>query len=267
MEYDEYLKTNGVATRILSISDSHVPFQLPIETFSEYRNMVDILQLNGDIMDCQAISKFPKTYRVSPMEELIEGRQYLIDLIEYINPKKIVITYGNHDLRFQNYFSKNLDTDLLELMPKTALELVFVDGFNYYNKRQGTKIWYEPLNKLFNNIDVEYTDNWHCQIGETIFVHPLAFLTGAMKTSERAMQWFRNEGYKFSSLIMSHTHRTGEYTFGNTVCYEQGAACDVKKANYSDGRLVNSQKEGFIYICQDENGKLLKDKTQLVVLN
>ena len=106
VEYDEYLKTNGVATRILSISDTHVPFQLPIETFSEYRNRVDILQLNGDITDCQAISKFPKTYRVSPMEELIEGRQYLINLIEYINPKKVVITYGNHDLRFQTYFSK-----------------------------------------------------------------------------------------------------------------------------------------------------------------
>jgi hypothetical protein len=251
----------------LSISDTHVPFQLPIETFSEYRNRVDILQLNGDIMDCQAISKFPKTYRVSPMEELIEGRQYLIDLIEYINPKKIVITYGNHDLRFQSYLSKNLDTDLLELMPTTSLELVFVDGFNHYNKRERTKVWYEPLINVFPNIEINYTNNWHCQIGETIFCHPLAFSTGIMKTSEKAMQWFRNEGFNFTSLIMSHTHRTGEFTFGNTVLYEQGAACDVKKANYSDGRLTNSQKEGFIYICQDENGKLIKDKTQLVVLN
>ena len=69
----------------------------------------------------------------------------------------------------------------------------------------------------------------------------------------------------FTSLVMAHTHRTGEYTIGNTVTYEQG--CDTKKNNYSDGKLYNSQKEGFIYICQDSNGKLIKDKTKLVVLN
>ena len=170
-------------------------------------------------------------------------------------------------LGFRLILVKNLDTDLLELMPKTALELVFVDGFNHYNKRERTKVWYEPLNKVFTDIEIDYTDNWHCQIGETIFCHPLAFASGIMKTSEKAMQWFRNEGYNFTSLIMSHTHRTGEFTIGNTVLYEQGACCDTKQANYSDGRLTNSQKEGFIYICQDDNGKLIKDKTQLVVLN
>ncbi len=58
---------------------------------------VDVLQINGDVVDMQAISKFPKAYRLSPMEELISGRQYLIDLIEMLTPKRIVITYGNHD--------------------------------------------------------------------------------------------------------------------------------------------------------------------------
>jgi hypothetical protein len=66
---------------------------------------------------------------------------------------------------------------------------------------------------------------------------------------------------------MAHTHRTGEYTIGNTTIYEQGACCDTKKNDYSNGRLYNSQKEGFIYICQDTNGKIIKDKTKLVVLN
>ena len=43
--------------------------------------------------------------------------------------------------------------------------------------------------------------------------------------------------------------------------------CDVKANNYSDGRLGNSQIEGFIYICQDKNGEIIKDKTKLVCLN
>ena len=81
MEYDNYIHgVNGVDATILSLSDLHVPYQLNIELLKDFRN-VDILQLNGDISDNQAISKFPKSYRVSPMEEIIETRKYLIDLI------------------------------------------------------------------------------------------------------------------------------------------------------------------------------------------
>jgi predicted phosphodiesterase len=256
-----------INTRILSISDLHVPYQLPIETYKDYVGKVDILQINGDVGDCQGISKFPKAYRVSPMEELIETRQHLIDLIEYIKPKRVVVTYGNHDVRFQSYFAKNLDTDILELMPKTSLELILVDGFKHYNKRERAKIEYKPLIDVFDDVEIEYTDNWFCQIGETIFCHPTAFSSGILKTAEKAMMWFRNEGFQFKSLVMAHTHRIGQYTIGNTTIYEQGCCCDVKKVHYSDGLLVNSQKEGFIYICQDIDGNVIKDQTQLEVLN
>ena len=48
------------------------------------------------------------------------------------------LLYTSHDLRFQNYLAKNLDSDILELMPKTALELILIDGFNHYNKELHT---------------------------------------------------------------------------------------------------------------------------------
>lgn len=266
-EYADYLNSDGVATRILSISDNHVPFQLPIEIFKDYVGKVDILQLNGDVLDCQNLSKFPKLYRVSIMEEIIQGRQYIIDLINYIKPKKVVINFGNHESRLGAYLARNLDSDILELMPNNAMELIVVDGFNHYDKRNKCKSYYEPLVNVFDDVEIEYTGDWKCQIGQTIFCHPQAFSSGIMKTAEKAMSWFRNEGYVFTSLVMAHTHRSGEYTIGNTTIYEQGACCDTKKNNYSDGKLYNSQKEGFLYICQDSNGKIIKDKTKLVVLN
>ena len=58
-------ENNNVATRILSISDMHVPFNLPIDIFSNYVNKVDILQINGDAMDMFSLSKFNKNFRVS----------------------------------------------------------------------------------------------------------------------------------------------------------------------------------------------------------
>lgn len=86
--YEREIAERGVATRVLSISDLHFPFAKPIETFSKYVGRVDILQLNGDIFDCQSISKFSKSYRIPCIEELVEGRQYIIDLIDYINRRR-----------------------------------------------------------------------------------------------------------------------------------------------------------------------------------
>ena len=267
-EYYDYIHNNsGIATRVLSISDTHIPYNLPLDIFSDYVGKVDILQLNGDILDCQSISKFPKTYRVSMIEEMVQARQYIIDLIEYLKPKKVVINYGNHEMRFQAYLSRNLDDDMLELMPQTALDLICIDGFNHYDKKNKTKTWYEPLVNVFEDVEIVYTGNWHCQIGDTIFCHPSAFSSGIMKTAEKAMLWFRNEGYIFKTLVMSHTHRLGEYCIGNTVLYEQGTCSDVKKQNYLDGKLINSQKQGFLYLCQDEEGNTIREKTHLVKID
>lgn len=266
-EYERKVSGSQASERILCLSDFHVPFQLPVETFASYAGVADTLVLNGDIGDCQAISKFPKAYRISPMEELIRTRQYLIELIEYISPKKVICTYGNHDIRFQHYLAKNLDSDILELMPQTSLELIFVDGFRHYDKRTHAKVAYAPLTEVFEDIQIEYVDNWFCQIGDTIFCHPYAFSSAMMKTADKAMSYFRNEGYTFQTLVMAHTHRVGSYKVGNTMLYEQGCCCDVTQLHYGDGKLTPSQKEGFIYLGQDIHGKTIPSTVRLTSLN
>ena len=51
---------------------------------------------------------------------------------------------------------------------------------------------------VFTDIEVEYTENWHSQIGGTIFCHPSAFSSLPLKgTAEKALMWFRNEGFIF----------------------------------------------------------------------
>ena len=266
-EYERRLSGVQADTRILCLSDFHVPFHLPASTFSGYAGKVDTLVLNGDIGDCQAISSFPKTYRVSPMEELIAVRKYIIELIECIKPKKVYCLYGNHDIRFQSYLSKHLDSDILELMPQTSLELIFVDGFRHYDKRERSKIYYPPLTEVLDDVELHYIDSWHMQIGDTIFCHPIAFSSPIMQTSNKAMQYFRNEGYQFKQLVTAHTHRIGSYKIGNTMLYEQGCCCDVTRLQYGDGRLTPSQKEGFLYFGQDMAGSTIPSTVELVSLN
>ena len=58
--------TESNYTTILSLSDLHVPFQLDFHILGDFKG-VDVLQLNGDIIDCQSFRKFPKVYRIPPM--------------------------------------------------------------------------------------------------------------------------------------------------------------------------------------------------------
>lgn len=267
-EYDNYIHGfNSVATSILSISDLHYPFAKPLDTFKEYAGKIDILQLNGDILDCMQLSRFNKTYRTSPMDEIIEGRQYIIDLIEMIQPKKVLVNHGNHELRMGTYLAKNLDNELQELMPETAFDYIFLDGFTHYNRKTKAKVKYAPLCEVFDNIEIEYTGTWYSQYGNVLFCHPKTFASSPLKTAEKALYWFRNEGFEFKTLIMSHTHRVGSYKIGNSMIYEQGCCCETDKMRYNDGQLVNSQKEGFMIICLDIDGYVIEDKTKIITLN
>ncbi len=268
--YERELIERGVKTRILSISDIHFPFHLPKELLANYIGKIDILQLNGDIVDNQAISKFSKQYRISPMEEIIGAREYLIELIDYIQPKKVVCNIGNHDQRFANYISRNIDTDLLELLPNSSLELIFTDGIRHYDKRSKAKVFYEPLNKIFEpeGIQIEFVDDWKVKIGRTWFCHPLAYRSTIMGTADKCKSYLQDvdtEG--FDCVCMAHTHKTGDTYKGNIRLFEQGAFAYVEKMNYMDGKLVSPQQKGFALICQDIDGNLVQAASKVINLS
>lgn len=268
--YERELIERGVKTRILSISDIHFPFHLPKELLANYIGKIDILQLNGDIVDNQAISKFSKQYRISPMEEIIGARQYLIELINYVQPKKVVCNIGNHDKRFADYISRNIDTDLIELQPDTSLELIFIDGIKHYNKRDKSKVFYEPLKKIFEpeGIQIEFIDDWKVKIGRTWFCHPLAYRSTIMGTADKCKSYLQDiDTDGFDTVCMAHTHKTGDTYKGNIRLFEQGAFAYVEKMNYADGKLVSPQQKGFALICQDSDGNLVQAASKVINLS
>ena len=255
-------------TCILSISDLHIPFQKPVETFRGYAGKVDVLQINGDLLDNQGTSRFSKMYRVSPIEEMVVARQYVIDLIEMLRPKKVLVNYGNHELRLGQYLAKHLDNELQELIPETAFDYIFVDGFTHYDRKTRAKVKYPPLCEVFDDVEIEYSGTWYSKYGNVYFVHPRAFSSGPMKTAEKALSWFRNEtNQPVGTLVLAHTHRLGMYKIGKTMIYEQGCCCETNKMLYNDGNLINSQKEGFMLIYLDFDGNLIEDQTKLISLN
>lgn len=258
-----------IANRILSISDLHIPFNLPLETFKDYIGKVDTLVLNGDIEDAQNVSKFSKKYRVHFTEEMIMTRTYIIDLINMIQPKSVVIVKGNHEVRMGRYLSDQLNDDIMNLMPDSPMDLIINDGFKNRDRLNKTETWYSPLIEVFKDsgIDVSYTGDWWRKVGKTIFIHPLSYSSGMLKTTEKAVDYLLRKDREFDTVVMAHTHKLGSFIQGNINMYEQGCCAKTEMLDYNDGYMTLPTQKGFIYLCQDKEGNLIKNKTELIQLD
>lgn len=266
--YERQHSSEYVAQRVLAVSDFHVPYHLPVSTFSQYAENVDVLVVNGDVMDCQSISLFPKKYRINMIDEMIQARQYLMDLIDLIRPRKVIITKGNHEHRLLRYLSDRLNEDLMNLMPDSPMDLIVNDGFKNNDRYKRTEVYYSPLRDIYDEqgIVVEYSGDWYCRVGNVIFAHPLAFSSSMMKTTEKAVTYFtRCESTRsFTAVVMAHTHKVGFYKVGDIKMYEQGCCCKIDLLDYADGKLQDPQQNGYMYLSLDKDGNIIEDKTRLI---
>ena len=263
IEEDEE-RVNEDETRILCISDMHIPFNRDIKEFFKYKGKVDTLVLNGDIIDNYSMSSFTKMYRLSLVEELIRARELLIELIEEIQPKKVTVVTGNHEIRLGKKIADKIGSDLLDLMPRDALAFLFDTGFNYYDRIKKCKTVYTPIDEEVD-CEVNYVGNFWTKEGKTIFVHPQAFRGTTLGTVGKAYDYFTAIGEDFQSIIMAHTHKLGMYVMNDKYLYEQGTCANLNHMDYQDLKLPkSSQVNGYMYIVQDKDGNLIYDKTKLI---
>lgn len=250
---------------LLSISDIHIPYNLPEEIFSKYSNNIDILVINGDILDCQELSKFPKEYKIDFIDEIILAREYLIRLIKLINPKIIYINDGNHDIRFGNYIAKKMDNTINSLLPTSPIQMIVDSGFYHYDKMRNKQFFYKPLRKVFK-CDIHYENNYFCVIGNVIFCHPSIYSSAIMGTSKKAMEYFNSQGIDYNVIVLGHTHKLGMYKYGNKTLIEQGCVVDINKLKYFKGRLSLPQNGGYLYMQLDNDKKVIKNSIRLIEL-
>ena len=242
----------------------HIPFNRNIEEFFKYKGKVDTLVLNGDIIDNYSMSSFTKMYRLSLVEELIRARELLIELIEEIEPKKVTVVTGNHEIRLGKKIADKIGSDLLDLMPRDALAFLFDTGFNYYDRIKKCKTVYTPIDEEVD-CEVNYVGNFWTKEGKTIFVHPQAFRGTTLGTVGKAYDYFTAIGEDFQSIIMAHTHKLGMYVMNDKYLYEQGTCANLNHMDYQDLKLPkSSQVNGYMYIIQDKDGNLIYDKTKLI---
>lgn len=93
--------------RILLLSDIHIPYHDPkaVEMAVEYgkQNDINTVVLNGDIMDCYALSRYEKDPRKRRFSEELEMTREFLGWITNELPAKYYYKIGNHEERYEAF--------------------------------------------------------------------------------------------------------------------------------------------------------------------
>ena len=113
--------------RWLVLSDIHIPFHDPValKVALEYAHgECDGVLLNGDTLDCYALSRFEKDPELVDFDGELDGAERLLDSLDSWGAKKIVFKIGNHEARLEKYLI-NKAPELLSsrrIRPRLSIE-------------------------------------------------------------------------------------------------------------------------------------------------
>jgi len=194
----------------LILSDIHLPYHvldaLEIALEKGYKEGVDSIYLNGDILDFYQISRFTKE---GGMMSIREERDMFFDLISWIRQSFDVPIYfkvGNHEERLEHYIM-NKAPELASLPELSLRQFLKLDelGVEYISGRQKTL-----MGKLI-------TIHGH-EFGDSVFspVNPARGLFLRAKSSTAA----------------GHNHQTSEHHENNLksdsmACFSIGCLCQL----------------------------------------
>lgn len=210
------------------LSDIHFPYQdnkaltLALDKLKEEN--VDILILNGDIMDCYTESDFNQDpQKKSLIEEIAIVKNFLSVLRKEFPKARIIYKEGNHEYRHKAYLARK--SPVLFGFEETSLKnLLSLSEFN-----------------------VEWVDNKRIiEVGKISVIHGHEFSRGFFAPVNPA-RGFYTKGKK--SVIGGHHHQVTSHsaktlTGDQHVAYSTGCLCDLTP-EYAP---INEWSHGFAWI-------------------
>lgn len=236
--------------KILSLSDLHIPFFYGdvVEDALTKHTDADVVVLNGDTLEMDAASRFPRHKTVLLKYEYKLALQFLARLSKQF--KNIVIVKGNHEDRLDRYFADKIDP-ALNMMVESDVLWRLANGYGF-NQDGFFERHYD-----FNNVSYERgVNNWFVQIGQAIFCHPSRTSSMTCRSVELAHQYFMSRGYSYQAVIMGHTHRLASCVTDGKLLIEQGCMCvPLDYAAKSDIKYKPTSF-GYAVVVMDEHGNV-----------
>lgn len=196
-------------------SDFHVPYHNvgAVENWLQYCADVqpDNIAINGDFLDCIAISSFPKPPGVPLMQDEVDAGYTLLSRLRRACPSsRIYFLEGNHEQRLERLLMR--EPGLYGLKALSIRALLDLDGLRMSHHR-----YMSPV-----------------QIGSLTVVHGNRVSKHASYSAKATLidGGFRN-------VVVGHTHRLGWFNhtgaMGTRRAAEIGGLFDIEQADYIQG--------------------------------
>lgn len=247
--------------KFLILSDLHVPDHdeetiLKVITENKY---VDVIILNGDIIDCKAVSSF-NDQDISILDSELLQAYWLLKKIRAITSAKIILVKGNHEQRVNREYAKKAKT-LGTALVETEILYKLANGFKITFGECGETLEYKPLKNVY------YTNSRSFVYGDLIVNHPSNFSKIPMRTVTNIYDGKLKDKYPNSRVcIIGHTHQAGIlFRENNVVLIEDGCMCHNLSYAEKDDRPTLQQQLGYVYL-EMKDGKVLNESIKLTYL-
>ena len=254
-----------MSRKIVWISDLHIPFhdiKNINKIFKNHASPDTILILGGDLMDCHALSDFPKSKHI-PLEH---EYRILSDLVYRASKlfKEVHIISGNHEDRWvRNVVNRvNLAARFLigkHMLTRIANGDVYTDDERWLEGKRRMPNVYCPSDK--------HGPLWYIQIGKTIFAHPSGRVSsGTNSLAAKAVKYFSERNFNFDSVVVGHSHRAS-IDYGYRLMIESGSLCSPLDYASSSKMSYGPGVTSFVIIYQDKKGNTSRRRSRLICLN
>jgi predicted phosphodiesterase len=228
--------------KILVISDIHIPYHdynaLKTALIYGKKQGVDIVYINGDLLDFHQISRHDKDPRKRDTAYEIDAcKQFLKALRELFDKEEIVWYFGNHDHRFRKYVWQFAP----QLMGLQECDLPYFLGLRELNIKwiendRGTKC---------GNLDIFHGHEWKGSGG--------AFPARSYHLKAK------------KSILVGHVHRHSVYTDKNvrgsvSGSFSTGCLCELSPDYFP----FNDHVHGFTIVNLSKDGSFVVENKMII---
>jgi len=257
---------DAIARQILVMSCWHIPFHIRdlIELAVLENPQASILVLAGDLLDCFAISKWPKVHLsgVALKKEYEEA----LDILEWLAPKfeKIILLKGNHEDRWSSYIADRVHKEARFLVNTEVLQRLADGEVMDETGRVVDKV--ELPNVEY--IDASGIDAWWVRLGDAIVCHSTKSSSVPGKGLATLIDDFTGYAVNFNVLVWSHSHMQATIPYRGKVGFETGCMCaDMLYARDAKMKYNRPAHVGYTLLSQDKQGRTILQHSKNVLLH
>jgi predicted phosphodiesterase len=204
------------------LSDLHIPYEFTelLDALKDnYGDKETTVVFNGDIIDAEGISSFPKTMDHTLLHEILRASEWIGEFSKVF--KNVILLSGNHERRVDRLAKNDKVAQIMPFLNNILDVLQYEIKYDILSE----KIVY---GERYSNV-YSYNSRFF-RIGNVLFSHPQNFRKVPGATVRGTIETAVNMGIDFDIMVIGHTHQIQQISDYGKKGIETG--CLTKNISY-----------------------------------